>query len=149
MYKLKIVIDLHVPTRYGFLEGGGGATMYEVFFKSLCHFGFFSSKLIGWTRNLQYTRHNLTQPLLTTNRIQNVLQNQKLSCLRADISIFPHQFFSMVSEIILYPAEARNFISIDKCQTTNPGNSNRKQFRFQGKVNDEAVQEVLHAVLKD
>lgn len=31
MYKLKIVIDLHVPTRYGFLEGGG-ATMYEVFF---------------------------------------------------------------------------------------------------------------------
>lgn len=34
MYKLKIVIDLHVPTRYGFLEGGAQPCMK--FFLSHC-----------------------------------------------------------------------------------------------------------------
>lgn len=72
-------------------------------------FGGFSSQLIGWTRIFQYiTRRNSTHPLLATRRIQNVLQYHKLLCLRADISIFPHKFFSMLSKIILYPVEARN-----------------------------------------
>lgn len=90
-----------------FWRGLGGTTMNN--FLEPLYFGGFSSQLIGWTRIFKYIkRRNSTHPLLAIHRIQNVLQYHKLLCLRADISIFPHKFFSMLSEIILYPVEATN-----------------------------------------
>lgn len=105
MCKLILFLHLHVPSYDAVLEGLGGQP-WTFFWATL--FGGFSSQLIGWTRIFQYiTRRNSTHPLLATHRIQSGLQYHKLLCLRADISIFPHKFFSMLSKIILYPVEAR------------------------------------------
>lgn len=99
MCKLILFLHLHVPSYDAVLEGLGGQPW--TFF--LSHFIWW---LLWWI--FQYiTRRNSTHPLLATHRIQSGLQYHKLLCLRADISIFPHKFFSMLSKIILYPVEAR------------------------------------------